>query len=270
MFEIDINGKGKEIYNNGKIKFEGEYFNGKRWKGKMNNYNGLEEFEILYGKGYGKEYNFEGNLMYEGNILNGERNGKGKEYDKGKLIFEGDYLNGEKSGEGKEYTYEYTKNKIGENEEILEHQLLLFEGEYLNGKRNGKGREFNRYKDVIFEGEYLQGKRNGKGKEYKNSQLIFEGEYAYSIKIRGKEYLIKERLNILKRAMEEHRMKKINLRQRKLLEAYINKIEKEKGIKKIYDELLIFEGEYLDGENKGRGKVFFNGILLWEDINYFY
>ena len=55
--------------------------------------------------------------------LNGERNGKGKEYDKGKLIFEGEYLNGERHGKGKEYN----KGK------------LTFEGEYLNGRKfNGK------------------------------------------------------------------------------------------------------------------------------------
>ena len=35
--------------------------------------------------------------IFEGEDLNGERNGKGKEYDyNGKLIFEGEYLNGEK------------------------------------------------------------------------------------------------------------------------------------------------------------------------------
>ena len=35
-------------------------------------------------------------LEFEGEYLNGERNGKGKEYyDNGKLIFEGEYLNGE-------------------------------------------------------------------------------------------------------------------------------------------------------------------------------
>ena len=54
----------------------------------------------------------------------GERNGKGKEYDKlnDKLIFEGEYLNGKRwNGKGKEY-YNYRK--------------LKFEGEYLNGKRN--------------------------------------------------------------------------------------------------------------------------------------
>ena len=34
-------------------------------------------------------------LYFEGEYLNGTRNGKGKEYDyNGKLIFEGEYLNG--------------------------------------------------------------------------------------------------------------------------------------------------------------------------------
>ena len=39
-------------------------------------------------------------LIYEGEYLNGKKNGKGKEYDKfnGKLIFEGEYLNGKRKG----------------------------------------------------------------------------------------------------------------------------------------------------------------------------
>ena len=42
------------------------------------------------GKGY-----FVGNLIFEGEYLNGQRNGKGKKYDRyGNLIFEGEYLNG--------------------------------------------------------------------------------------------------------------------------------------------------------------------------------
>ena len=44
----------------------------------------------------------------------------GKEYDNGKLIFEGEYLNDEKNGFGKEY------DKSGK---------IIFEGEYINGKR---------------------------------------------------------------------------------------------------------------------------------------
>ena len=52
--------------------------------------------------------------------MNGERNGKGKEYVCEKILFEGEYLN----GKGKEY---YNNNKP------------RFKGEYLNGKWwNGK------------------------------------------------------------------------------------------------------------------------------------
>jgi len=54
-----------------------------------------------------------------------EKNGKGKEYILGtnRLVFEGEYLNGRRNGKGKEYNY------YGE---------LEFEGEYLKGKRNAK------------------------------------------------------------------------------------------------------------------------------------
>ena len=56
-----------------------------------------EIFEIKEGKGFIKEYNYYGSLKFEGEYLNGEKNGKGKEYDySGNLIFDGDFLNGEK------------------------------------------------------------------------------------------------------------------------------------------------------------------------------
>jgi len=56
------------------------------------------------------------------------KNGKGKEYFsiRGELKFEGEYLNGRKNGKGKEYDY---------------NDKLYYEGEYINGKRHGKGKE---------------------------------------------------------------------------------------------------------------------------------
>ena len=74
-------------------------------------------------------------------------------------MFEGEYLNGERNGKGKEY------NDDGE---------LKFVGEYLNGKIwNGKVKEYNYYNGKLeFEGEYLNGKKNGKGKEYYENKLI--------------------------------------------------------------------------------------------------
>ena len=61
------------------------------------NYQTFTQKYIIYGeKGIGKE--FKGNtneLIFEGEYLNGERNGKGKEYElNGELKFEGEYLNG--------------------------------------------------------------------------------------------------------------------------------------------------------------------------------
>jgi len=77
----DGNGKGKEYYYFGGLKFEGEYIKGER-KGKI--------------------FNRKGGLEFEGEYINGER--KGKVFDEeGNLIFEGEYLNGEKWN-GIEYT----------------------------------------------------------------------------------------------------------------------------------------------------------------------
>ena len=106
-----------------------------------------------------KEYDYNGNLIFKGEYLNGKRNGKVKEYySNGKLLFEGEYLNGIKHSNGKEY---YSNGE------------LEFEGEFLNGEKNGKGKEYyfcnlhyngNYASKLKFEGEYLNGKRwNGKG-----------------------------------------------------------------------------------------------------------
>jgi len=130
------------------------------------------EGEYLNGKrnGNGKEYGNNGNLIFEGEFINGKRHEKGKEYFNGNLIFEGEFINGKRNGQGKEY--------IKNNE-------LIFKGEYIDGKRwngkyynphkseiyelkSGKGylREYDYNSHLIFEGDFLNGERNGDGKEY--------------------------------------------------------------------------------------------------------
>ena len=171
------------------------YFGGVQWLHQIR-YNDklIFEGEYLNGKrnGKGKEYKF-GRLKFEGEYLNGERNGKGKEYYGGYLIFDGEYLNG-KRWNGKLYTnddnisYEI-KNGKGKYIELNFRDQFLFEGEYINGERNGKGKEYN-FGKLKFEGEYLNGKRNGKGKEYYDGKLIFEGEYLNGERNgKGKDYL---------------------------------------------------------------------------------
>ncbi len=78
-------GKDKEFNSLGLLIFEGEYLKGRKWNGI-----GYQDNYIIYelhnGKGKIKEYEIEEydknfRLMYKGEFLNGERNGKGKFYD---------------------------------------------------------------------------------------------------------------------------------------------------------------------------------------------
>ena len=59
----------------------------------------------------GKRYNDKNKLIFEGEFLNMNENGKGKEYSalNGKLLFEGEYYNDYKNGRGTEY---YSNNNI--------------------------------------------------------------------------------------------------------------------------------------------------------------
>ena len=80
---IRWNGKGKE-FNPPKVEFEGEYFEEQRWNGKI-------KIEIL-----------ESYITYEGELLNGKKHGKGKEWsDDNKLLYEGEFINGQRLEEYK-------------------------------------------------------------------------------------------------------------------------------------------------------------------------
>lgn len=52
----------------------------KKWNGKVYNYYNNTVFELKNGKGKIEEYDDNGKLNFEGEYLNGLRNGKGAEY----------------------------------------------------------------------------------------------------------------------------------------------------------------------------------------------
>ena len=66
------NGKGKEYY------YEGEFKDGEKWDGNGYDKNHSVIYRLINGKGNIKEYNDWGGLEFEGEYLNGKRNGKGK------------------------------------------------------------------------------------------------------------------------------------------------------------------------------------------------
>jgi len=203
--------------------------------------------------------------------MNGEKNGKGKEYeynDNNKLLrFDGQYLNG-KMWNGKLFDENGYINYIRDGKGILKEfnkdNILKGEGKLLNGEQNGKVRVFNDKGQLIFEGEYLDGMINGKVREYNDKgEIKFEGEYLYGYERKGKEY-INGRLEY---EGEYINGKKWNGKgydeNGNIIYELINGNGKVKEYYS-YNDKLKFEGEYLNGKKNGKGKEYLNGKLIFE------
>ena len=260
------NGNGKEYYEKGQLKFEGEYFNGFEWNGKGYNISHKLVYEIKNGKGYKKEFDlYSGKMYFEGEFLNGQRNGKGIEYTfRNKKLFEGIYLNG-KRWKGKGYDAKgkiayKIKNGKGFIKEFDGNNIIRFAGVYINGEKNGKGIEFIDGQ-LIFEGEY-QNSLFKKGKQYMDGKLMFDGEFLYGKKRKGKAY-VNGKLEYEGEFLFDRKY------DGKGYDENGNVIyELIKGNGKVieYDVFgkLEFIGEYKNGRRNGIGREYHNGDLIYE------
>ena len=165
------NGKGKEYDDMEKLRFEGEYLNGKR-------------------NGKGKEYYYIGDIEFEGEYLNGEKHGKGKDYyPNGKIRFEGIYNNGKKwNGIG----YDIKANKVyeikngeGYIKEYNDEGKLYIESEYSIIYPKVKAKEYYNTGNLKFEGVHVYSHKLS-GKYYINGKFEYEGEFLYDKKWNGK------------------------------------------------------------------------------------
>ena len=95
---------------------------------------------IFHGNGVLK---YGGNIVYEGEWLNGKKHGEGKSFSSnGNVSYEGEWLNGKKSGYG-----------------ILYGPDWKYVGEFLNDQQNGKGVTYFLQDGSIYEeGIYKNGK----------------------------------------------------------------------------------------------------------------
>ena len=278
------NGEGIEYYSSGKPSFKGIYVFGNKYSGiGYDKYGGII-YELKEGKGKIALLDFYNDDNYH-EVFKGEyeypNKIKGWEYcthKKGnvnyhQILFSGEYKNNLKwNGFGYDDTKEIYEIKDGKGfiKELDYDFCLKFQGEYLNGKRNGKGTEYN-YK-AIFEGEYLDGKRNGSGKEYfiqssniksqngnyykeTRKVLVFEGEYLYNFRIKGKEYYLDGKLEF---EGEYFLNKKFNGKGYDKDGNIIYELKNGNGkVKEYLNGDLIFEGDYLNGKIwNGKGKEY--------------
>ena len=280
------NGYGKE-YKNGKIIFEGQFLNGQRWEGYGKEYNNKinddkVDFEGEYkngkrnGKGkeyfndytiklFGNDFN-ENTIKFEGNYLDGHREGEGIEYfENGKIKFKGEFTKGKrKNGKGYnikgEVVYEI-KDGEGNIKQYDFRDKIEFEGEYKNYQYwNGKRSIYNKNGNINLELFYTEGKINlkkeydnkgelifelicennkKKGKEYKNGELIFEGEYKSKDELKMQEAIDYAVQLIFGDLTLKSNLKRWN----------------GKGKEFNGDDKLIYEGEFLNGEKHGKGKI---------------
>ena len=117
-------------------------------------------------EGNGK-YIYEDGEYYIGQWKNGLKHGKGILYNKnGNIIYEGDYVNGKKEGNGK---------------------FILESGEYYIGQFkddafNGKGKLYYKNGKVIYDGDFVNQKREGYGKYYYGTGEYYEGQWKNNLK----------------------------------------------------------------------------------------
>ena len=117
-------------------------------------------------------------ILFEGEYLNGNKNGKVTKYfSNGKIFFEGEYLNGiiwNGKGYNKNGDYDFEiRNGKGTVKLYDNKDNLRYEGEYLNGKKNEKGKEYYSDGQLDFEGEFVNGKRK---ENYMNDDLELKGK----------------------------------------------------------------------------------------------
>ena len=170
------------------------------------------------------------------------------------MIFEGQYINGDKNGKAKEYRYitedsvkkvykyevEYLKGKKNGEAKIYINNRLFFEGKYTNGKINGKVKLFNNNKK-IYEGQFLNNYKDGLGKEYfENGNISFQGEYINERRWNGKGY---------------------NMEGKEVFE-----IKNGRGFGTIYnsDGTKNFKGHFINGKKVGPGKEYFNDTIIFD------
>jgi len=252
------NGKyvnGKYIWEDGKYyigQFKNNLPNGKGIKNYKNG-NILYEGEFINGKfeGNGKII-WEDGEYYIGQLKNSLRNGKGADYySNGNIKYEGDFVNDKYEGNGK-YIWE-----VG----------LYYIGQWKNSLRNGKGTMYYSNGNIMYEGDFINGKFQGNGKyiwedgkyyigQWKNDYRNGKGTYYYSngnIKYKGN--FVNDKAEGYGKYIWENG------------EYYIgqekNGLSNGKGIMYYSNGNIKYEGDFVNDKFEGNGKY------IWEDGEYY-
>jgi len=146
------------------------------------------EMKDGFAEGFGRVYDKEGHLRYEGNLKQDMYSGSGKLYVEEVLVYDGDFIANVFEGNGKVYygngvvAYEggLTQGAYsGEGKLYRPDGSLLYKGDFQTGLYHGFGIELDEQGQEIYEGSYELGKRSGSGQMYaSNGNTKYEGGFA--------------------------------------------------------------------------------------------
>lgn len=150
-----------------------KYFDGNEYDG-----------EFLDGKrdGYGV-YKWVSGQLYEGSFKNDKMNGKGKmSYPDGNT-YEGDWLDDKREGfgvyncpDGRRYEGTFHNDVLEGKGTMYYENGDIFQGEWVNDAMEGYG-VYKWHDNRIYEGQYVNGIEHGKGKMTYSSGDIYEGDF---------------------------------------------------------------------------------------------
>uniref|UniRef100_A0A061S2J2 Radial spoke head 1 n=1 Tax=Tetraselmis sp. GSL018 TaxID=582737 RepID=A0A061S2J2_9CHLO len=124
--------------------------------------------------------------MYEGPMVNGVREGKGKYTFQRGGYYEGDYIDNKKHGkgiikfpDGGTYEGEWAENKMHGRGFYIYANGDMYEGDFVNGEKHGKGSYFHKAVETQFIGDWENG-HFVKGVWLHKDGSRFEGDFTES------------------------------------------------------------------------------------------
>ena len=233
--------------------------------------------EVLNGlkHGKGKIYNINGSIKYEGDFVNGKREGYGKFIWEDGEYYIGQWMNNLKYGKGIIYyknggiklDCNWVNDMPEGNGKCIWKDGNYYIGQFKNGLRNNKGKIYYKNGNIKYEGDFANGKPEGYGKCIWGNGNYYIGQFKNGL-INGSGKIYYKNGNIkyegdLVDGKPEGYGKYIDENGEYYIGQYKNGLTCGKGILYYKNGNIKYDGEFYNDKREGLGK------FIWEDGEYY-